>query len=114
MFAPSTVLSAIVGLTLFGGPATAIAVPSADDLANPALQARVWRSNINMLDACREQYGSTAVDRTVGGGCNDFKCAVGTNLAPVDVNAYCQKRFGSEAYAKCDKSVYDWQCHDRT
>jgi hypothetical protein len=114
MFAPSTVLSAIVGIALLAGPAAAIAVPSADDSASQALQERKWRSNIDMQVACNEQYGGNYPAVTVGSGCDDWKCDVDGKKRGLSVDLYCIKRFGSDAYASCSNGVYNWQCHDRT
>ena len=70
MYAPSTtVLSAILGLaTLFTGQAAAAPKPES------ALEARVWRSNVDVAAACREQYNDRYSVVKNGGGCNDWKC----------------------------------------
>ena len=100
--------------TLFTGPAAAIAVavPQPD---SAALETRVWRANIDMQVACSEQYNGEYTAIKNGNGCDAWKCQVDGRERGLNIDLYCTRRFGGDAYASCGGgTAWDWQCHDRT
>ena len=109
-----------LALALLAGQVTAVAVaaPSSSSPNNEAaplsLETRKWRSNIDMVELCSEQYDGPYKPVTRGDSCFDWACDVKGRQRGVNVNKYCTDRFGSDAYATCASSLYDWQCHDRT
>jgi hypothetical protein len=117
MFANSaSILGAILGFALLAAPAGAAAVPSTEEVgqaAPQAVEARVWRSNIDVAQACREQHGNDWAAVVVNNGCGGWKCRRNDALGGVNMDAYCIARFGSGIYAACGGgTVWDWQCHD--
>lgn len=114
----STILNTITSLALLAGPAVAAAMPAADNSAPPALEARVWRSNVDVAEACRLQYNGNYAPVQVGNRCNGWKCDVDGQQRGINMDVYCVSKFGGDAYASCHDEimtgVWNWQCHDRT
>ena len=108
-----TILSALAALTLLVNPATAAAAtPPPPSSGN--LEERAWLSNIDVAQACREQYGSSWVAVVIGNSCGGWQCRSGGASGGVNMLAYCNVRFGGDAYASCGGgTVWDWQCHSR-
>lgn len=113
MFPKPTALF-LVGLAIIAGPVTA-----APGSAGQALEARdTWKSDINVEDACKQQYGGTGelwVPEVVGKGyCDDWKCRRLGEERGLNMDAYCIRRHGnSNAYATCSNGVYNWACWSR-
>ncbi|KAK4176984.1 hypothetical protein QBC36DRAFT_345804 [Triangularia setosa] len=112
MFKPSTVLYAVLGLATFGNAA---AVPAEDTTAAaPSLEKRVWLSNIDVQELCKQQVNSGASAIRKGNGCGDWRCLYANVEHHTNMALYCSNRHGTQAYAACGGgSVWDWQCHDR-
>ncbi|KAK0719583.1 hypothetical protein B0H67DRAFT_483675 [Lasiosphaeris hirsuta] len=108
MFTRATVIGALMGLATF---ASAAAVP---EQAAAALEERVWKANIDVTVACREQYNDMYAAVVVNNGCGGWKCKTGDSSKDVNMDNYCTRRFVN-AYAACGGgTVWDWQCHDRS
>lgn len=107
-----SITAAFVGLVALASAAPS--PPSAPAVDAPALEARVWRSNIDVQAACTQQYGQATAVRK-GNACHDWKCVVnGGEEQSVSMLRYCEDRFGKgNVYAACGGgTVWDWQCHD--
>jgi len=114
MLTYATIFGAIVGLTLFTSPAAVMAMPSGDNAA--PLEARKWRSNIDVTELCHHQWGNDWKATNIGNGCNDWRCKHGEQEGAANMNSYCSWKFPNDSiYAACGGgTVWDWQCHDRT
>ncbi|KAK0666066.1 hypothetical protein QBC41DRAFT_231514, partial [Cercophora samala] len=111
MFNPATIVTAILGATFLVAPA--IAAP-AEEVAVP-LAKRVWLSNIDVQAACKEQYTNEYVAIDNGNGCGAWQCVINNNRYSVNMDGYCVRHHGGEAYASCGGGTkWDWQCHDRS
>ncbi|KAK4665433.1 hypothetical protein QC763_401745 [Podospora pseudopauciseta] len=111
MFNPTTIFTAILGATFLVAPA--IAAP-AEEVAAP-LAKRVWLSNIDVQAACKEQYTNEYVAIDNGNGCGAWQCVINNNRYSVNMDSYCVRHHGGEAYASCGGGTkWDWQCHDRS
>ncbi|KAK0718729.1 hypothetical protein B0T21DRAFT_414772 [Apiosordaria backusii] len=66
--------------------------------AAPLLEKRVWLSNIDVQEACKQQYGNGAQAR------------VGWEEA---CNTWSRHPDNNNVYASCHRRAYDRQCHDR-
>ncbi|KAK0660840.1 hypothetical protein QBC41DRAFT_383283, partial [Cercophora samala] len=63
IFVPSIALKTLLGITIFL-PTLAIAAPTkaiSATAANSPLEKRVWLSNIDVQEACNQQYGDGVV-----------------------------------------------------
>ncbi|KAF9041648.1 hypothetical protein BJ165DRAFT_1350064, partial [Panaeolus papilionaceus] len=108
IFKPSTILVALFGA------AACLASPAAAP-EEVTITKRVWLSNIDVQAACKEQYTNDYVAITTGNGCGDWQCVLNNNRYSVNMDGYCVRRHGGEAYASCGGgTVWDWQCHDRS
>ena len=110
----TTILSAaLIGLSLTTATASPAAAAAGATTVN--LETRVWRSNVDVSLACREQYGDKALVVRQDDSCGGWKCEINGDQRGLNMDLYCIRRFGSDAYAACGGgTVWDWQCHDRT
>jgi len=114
MFAHSAILGAIVGSALLACPAAAIAVPDSA-YALQALQARAYISGIDIQLACSQQWGNNWLADNTGSTCDDWKCVNQSGeLQGLNLDLYCTRNYGSNAYATCSGGVYNWECDDRS
>ena len=111
MLAHSIILNAIASVALLSKSATALAVPEAIAVPEPAktLEAR-GTSPINVQDACVTLYGNQAYAQTIGNGCNDWVCVRNGEKLRVYMAQWCGYSLGRLATAECRGGVYDWVC----
>ncbi|KAK0745140.1 hypothetical protein B0T21DRAFT_359103 [Apiosordaria backusii] len=114
MFKPSTVLYAVLGLATFGN-AAAVPAEGVEASTPNLLEKRVWLSNVDVQQACKDQVNPNASAIRKGNSCSDWKCLYANVEYSVNMAVYCSNRHGVQAYAACGGgTVWDWQCHDRT
>ncbi|KAF9041632.1 hypothetical protein BJ165DRAFT_1530330 [Panaeolus papilionaceus] len=109
IFNPSTILIALLSA------AACLASPTASE--EVTLAKRVPLSIIDLEAACQEQYGDVSVTIITGTGCYDWQCVnnnENVNISGMDLNAYCVRHHGVNAYASCRGTILNWECLDRS
>ncbi|PPQ87826.1 hypothetical protein CVT24_005557 [Panaeolus cyanescens] len=102
-----------------------ILVSAAGCIASPAalpqeeavvVNKRVWLSNVDVNEACKQQHGRVYYASAAGGvNCGAWRCyEAGGNIFSIDMNRYCVNRHPHRpgVYASCYMTPNDWQCHD--
>lgn len=100
MLAQTTILSAVTGLFMLAGTAS----------------ARTWAGPVDMNQACKWQHGDQYYAYEFGGDANGWVCLCNGNgcesFRDIDVAAFCRRRYGGNAYADPQGGgLYDWGCY---
>ena len=106
-----------LALALLMGPAAGTALSPVGQAQGQALEARKWLCNIMQnegAEACKQQYHGSYPPGSRNDKCDGWYCNVDGSQRGLNMDMYCTDRYGSNTYASCDKSLWDWQCHDRS
>ena len=112
MFTIRSLLSTTSSLLLLSNFAVSAALPT-ESTNTKDLLPRDNYYEISVSDYCKWRYGSGAVAKTVGNGCNDWRCVSGGATYGADFNAWCDHTEGDGdcvTYSTCSSGVFSWRC----
>jgi hypothetical protein len=114
MVAHTTILTAIMGFSLFAVPG--VAAPAA--LVAPAAAAVAAGERLGGIDmnrACKDQsnlYYDEVKAIRVGNTCNDWRCVIGfPGSGSVNTPYACTRQYGPGTYAWCSGGWDKWSCY---